>query len=186
MRKGARRNDWTVDEVRYLTENAGRIPKREICQYLRRSGKSVECKAAWLRARGHAVDLRHHKSVLYPCPSCGCLSGHLGRQGICEPCRRREQLAIIHARIADLFPLLPREERDKYEKREAETQSKWDPMPKAPSTQGLSYYAKAKAQEAHVLAIERWAAANLLREIKAAQKRKERIEKKVKSMRVCK
>ncbi len=186
MRKGARRIDWTVDEVRYLSENAGRIPKRDICQHLKRSGKSVECKAAWLRAQGHAVNLRHHKPTLSPCPSCGCLSGHLGRQGICEPCRRREQLATIHARIADLLPLLPADERDTYERTEAETESKWDPMPKAPNTQGLSYYAKAKTEEAHVLAIETWAAANLRREIKAAQKRKERIEKKVKSMRVYK
>ena len=186
MRKGAKRIDWKVEDVRYLLENAGRLPKRDICQHLKRSSRSVESKARWLRLRGYAVDLRHHKSVLRPCPSCGCLSGHLGREGICEPCRRRDQLATIHARIADLLPLLPIEERDTYEQTEAETESKWDPRPKVPNTSGLSYYAKAKAEEAYALAIEEWSATNLRREIKAAQKRKERIEKKVKSMRVYK
>ena len=182
MRKGAKRIDWKVEDVRYLIENAGRIPKRDICQHLRRSSKSVERKAAWLRAQGYAVDLRHHQSTLCPCPACGCLSGHLGREGICEPCRRRDQLATIHARIADLLPLLTLEERDTYEQTEAETESKRDPRPKAPNTSELSYYAKAKAEEAYALAVEEWSAQNLRREIKAAQKRKERIEKKVKSM----
>lgn len=73
----------------------------------------------------------------------------------------------------------PLDERDTYEKTEAETESRRDPMPKAPNTEGLSYYERAKAEEAHALACEECLAGNLRREIKAAQKRKERISKKV-------
>lgn len=182
MRKGARRNDWTVADLEYLAENAGRIPKRQICQKLRRSSKSVERKAAWLRDRGRAVDLRHHRQSLEPCPSCGNMSGRRGKEGICEPCRRREQLATVHARIAELLPLLPPGERDTYEQTEAETESRRDPLPSPPDTRGLSYYQRAKADEAYALELEDRVAGNLRREIKAAQKRKERIEKKVKSM----
>jgi hypothetical protein len=182
MRKGGKRIDWTTADERYLIANAGRIPKRDICQHLKRSGRSVTRKAEQLRGRGIPVYLRHYETTLYPCPSCGYLSGHLDRDGICEPCRRREQLENIHARIASLLPLLPIEERDKYEQTEAETESRHDPMPKAPNTSGLSFYEKQKAEEAHAIAIEEWVSANLRREIKAAQKRKERIEKKVKSM----
>lgn len=179
MRKGGKRNDWTLAEINFLIENAGKMPKRQICQFLRRSSKSVERKAAWLRSRGHAVELRCHKPTLETCPSCGNLSGHRGKEGICEPCRRREQLATIHARISELLPMLTPKQRDRYEKTEAETESRRDPLPKAPDTSGMSNYQKARALEAHALATEECISRNLKREIKAAQKRKERIEKKV-------
>lgn len=182
MRKGATRRDWSYADERYLIEHAGRIPKREICMHLKRGSKSVERKAAALRYHGVAVDLRYYRPSLAPCPSCGCMSGRLGKHGICEPCRRREQLATIHARIAELWPLLSLEDRDTYEKTEAETESGRDPYPPAPDTRGLSYYARARVEEAHALACESVLVRNLRREVKAAQKRKERIEKKVKSM----
>lgn len=182
MRKGVGPNEWSVSEERYLIENAGRIPKRDICKHLKRSSTSMRGKAQDLRRHGVAVDLRCYISHLEPCPSCGCMSGRLGKYGICEPCRRREQLATIHARIAELWPLLSVEDRDTYEKTEAETESSRDPFPPAPDTRGLSYYARAKAEEAHALACETVLTNNLRREVKAAQKRKERIEKKIKSM----
>ena len=100
----------------------------------------------------------------------------MGRDGFCEPCRRRAQLAEVHARIAELLALLPPEE--------AEVESRRDPMPPPPPTAGLSYYARARAEEAHELACEEALTRNLMREVKAAQKRKERVEKKVRSMRV--
>ena len=134
----------------------------------------------FLRAEGEDISLRCHRRQLVTCPACGRLSWTArGKEGICEPCRRREQLANIHAGIAELLPRLPLDERDTYEKTEAETESRRDPMPKAPNTEGLSYYERAKAEEAHALACEECLAGNLRREIKAAQKRKERISKKV-------
>ena len=182
MRKGSRRNDWTVAEEQFLIANAGRIPKRDICQMLKRSSASVKMKAAALRRSGVDVCLRHYSPTLEPCPSCGRPSASIDRTGMCEPCRRRDQLAAIHARIADLLPLLPPEERDLYERTEAKTESRADPLPEPPDTEGMTAYRAAYAEEAHAIAVEACVSGNLRREVKAAQKRKERIEKKVKSM----
>lgn len=185
MRAGARRNDWTVLEETYLLTHAGRIPKREICKHLKRSARSVRDKAYHLRLQGHMIDLRCYVPRLSTCPACGCLRSKLGRQGICEPCRKREQLATIHHRTALLLARLPLRERETYADTEAETESRPDPMPKAPNTHGMSYYQRERAREAHEVAMEAWTTANLQRQVKAAQKRKERIEKKVESMRLC-
>lgn len=182
MRRGARRSEWSTADVRYLTENAGLIPRREICLHLRRSTESVKQKAKHLRMQGIPVDLRCFRSKLEPCPKCGNLSATLDRTGFCKPCRQRDQLATIHYRISELLQRLPVSERDTYMNTEAETESARHIKPKPPRTQGMSAYARARAKEQYATDIEAWESANLLRQIKAAQKRKERIEKKVKSM----
>ena len=100
----------------------------------------------------------------------------MGSEGICEPCRRRRQLTKVQGRISDLLAKLPPEERAVYDATEAETESGWDPMPPPPSLADLE---RARAEEAREIAVEDWLARNLRRQVKAAQKRKERIEKKV-------
>lgn len=179
MRKGARRNDWTVAEEQFLIANAGRIPKRDICEMLRRSSESVRQKAKVLRRRGADVCLRYYRPTMEPCPSCGNLSATIDRSGMCEPCRRRDQLAAIEARIADLLPLLTPEQLDTYERTEAKRESRADPIPEPPATDGLARWQQACREEAHAKAVEATVAANLRRAVKAAQKRKERIEEKV-------
>lgn len=179
MRKGARRNDWTVAEEQFLIANAGRIPKRDICEMLRRSSESVRQKAKALRRQGVDVCLRYYRPTMEPCPSCGNLSATIDRHGMCEPCRRRDQLATIEARIADLLPLLTPEQLDTYERNEAKRESRVDPIPEPPSTDGLSRWQQAYREEAYAKAVEAAVAANLRRAVKAAQKRKERIEEKV-------
>lgn len=169
---------WTTSEVAFLVEHAGRIPKREICKRLKRRSKSVERKAAHLREEGTPVDLRCYRPRLEACPACGCMRSTLGRHGICEVCRKRAQLSAIHARISALLHRIPFEERETYAETEAEVESTVDPMPRSPRTEGLSYYHRCKAKEAHDRAMEQWQVRNLGRQVKAAQKRKERIEKK--------
>lgn len=184
MRKGGRRIEWTTADVRYLRESAGLVPKREICRRLKRSAKAVERKAAQMRAQGEAVDLRCFRSELALCPSCGCMRATVAgnRFGICEPCRRRTQLAAIEGRVADLMAELPEEERRVYEDTEAEREARViDPMPSKRPTRGLSRYEAAKAEDDYDRAMERWLAARYARAVKSAQKRKERIEKKVKT-----
>ncbi len=172
------RMDWTTAEVAYLVENAGRIPKREICKYLKRRSESVKQKAKALRAQGIPVDLRCYRPKLEACPACGCMRSTLGKHGICEVCRKRAQLTAIHSRISRLLHQIPFEERERYAETEAETESANDPMPRSPSLEGLSYYATCKAKEARDRAMEAWQIRNLTRQVKAAQKRKERIQKK--------
>jgi len=179
-RKGARQIGWTTADDRYLLENAGRVPKREICRNLKRSGKSVERRAAWHRSQGRAIELRCFTPRTELCPGCGCRRTTLGKFGICEVCRRREQLATIESRIAAMWPYLTQEQRDKYEETEAETESRRDPRPKAPKIpSGTTYYREQRIREDWEIAVERTDIANLKREIKATQKRKERIEKKI-------
>lgn len=175
--------DWTTSEVAYLLANAGRKPMREICKHLRKSADSVRYMASRLRAEGTDISLRCYVPRVEICPACGCRRGTLGKTGICEVCERREQLATIHGRIAELMPMLPADELATYEETEAETSSRIDPKPKPPALPpGASYYRRAKAEEAHDLAVEAWAIKNIKREIKAVQKRKERIEDKVNSL----
>lgn len=176
MRKGARRNDWTAAEERFLIENAGRIPKREICELLKRSSASVRCKASELRRNGINVCLRYYRPTMEPCPSCGNLSATINHKGMCEPCRRRDQLAGIEARIADLMPLLTPKQRDEYERTEAKLESRVDPLPEPPDTDGLTQWQKAYREEEYARAVEEIVAGNLRRKIKARQKRKERME----------
>lgn len=181
MKKGARRNEWTTEQVAYLIESAGRVPKRDICAHLKRSSKSVERMAARLREQGHPVTLRYYESRLTLCPMCGHMRYTATENGTCEPCRRREQLEAIQARIAELWPFLTQEQRDVYEQTEAETESRNDPMPRAPEIPaGWSEYRRQRAREDWLIACELALARNVMREVKAAQKRKERIEKKVK------
>lgn len=183
MRKGARTIPWTTSEEAYLLENAGKVPVRELCRHLRKSRDAVLSKARHMREEGRPVVLRCFTPRTEICPACGCSRATLGVVGICLPCRKREQLAAIEARIAELMPMLPKAYRDRYEETEAERGSKADPIPRPPSVpKGTPYYVRMKAQERWEIEVERAVIRNLEREIKAAQKRKERIEKKAKSM----
>lgn len=176
MRKGSKRIDWTVADEQFLIANAGKLPKRDICQMLKRSSASVRRKAEDLRKAGINVDLRYYHPTMEPCPKCGNLSSTINRTGMCEPCRRRDQLAIIEARVSELMPLLTPEQRDKYEQTEAKRQSRVDPIPEPPVTDGLTQWQKAYREEAYAKAVEATVAGNLRRAVKASQKRKERIE----------
>lgn len=179
MRKGSKVKPWTVEEERFLIANAGKLPKRDICQMLKRSSASVRRKAEDLRKAGVEVNLSYYHPTMEPCPSCGNLSATIDRHGMCEPCRRREQLADIEARIADMLPLLTPEQLETYERTEAKRESRADPLPEPPATEGLSQWQRGYREEAHAMAVEATVARNLRRAVKAAQKRKERIEKKI-------
>ena len=155
------------------------MPAREIRRELRLSKNQLDNARRVINASGGHVSLRCYRHRLELCPSCGCRRATLGKDGICEPCRRQRQLEAIEARIAELLPRLTAEERRTYERTECGRESRANPMPQAPDTSGMSRYAADKAAEAHDEAMERWLCRYLYRRVKAAQKRKERIEKKV-------
>ncbi len=180
-RKGAHQREWTTREVAYLAESAGRVPRREICRRLKRSSNSVFQKAKELRSQGVPVSLRCYRPTLEACPACGCMRSTLGRQGICEVCRKRRQLEAIHARISELLHRLPFEERETYAETEAEVESVPDPMPEFPKVKGVSRYQACRIKEQHDREMEAWQVRTLTRQVKAAQKRKERIEEKVRT-----
>lgn len=181
MRKNASARPWTTSEERYLVENAGRIPKRDICKHLKRSAASVRHKAAELRDQGVAIDLRCYQADAATCPACGALRATIDQTGFCEPCRRQNQLTDIESRIANLLPYLPPEERSIYSDTEAERESRIDAKPQAPDVSRLSHYQADRLMALWELDTEQWLISNLKRRVKAAQKRKERIQEKLKN-----
>jgi len=180
-RKGMKQTPWTTADDRYLLENAGKVPRREICRHLKRSRSAVYSRVRDLKRQGHAIELRVCTSAEVVCPSCGNPTTLMGKDGFCEPCRRRAQLAKIEERTAALLAQLPVDQRAIYEDTEAETESSRKPFPPPPTiTVCMTNYQRQKLRRDWRMACERVEVANLKREIKAAQKRKERIEKKVK------
>lgn len=177
--KGRPHRAWRKADLDRIAELAGKVPAREIRRELRLSKNQLDNARRVINASGGHVSLRCYRHRLELCPSCGCRRATLGKDGICEPCRRQQQLEAIEARIAELLPRLTAEERRTYERTECGRESRADPMPQAPDTSGMSHYAADKAAEAHDEAMERWLCRYLYRRVKAAQKRKERIEKKV-------
>lgn len=154
MRKGAKRRDWTVADLQFLRDNAGKIPRRELSRALKRGARAIESQVYLMRKSGEDVTLRCFRSRLATCPSCGARRSRMGSEGICEPCRRRRQLAKVQGRISDLLAKLPPGERAVYDATEAETESGWDPMPPPPSLAGLGRYERARAEEAREIAVE--------------------------------
>lgn len=180
---GRRHKWWRESELAYIREHAGRVPAREIRKALRVSREQLKGAVRWMRARGEDVDLRCFSPRTLVCPSCGMARTLFGAEGICEPCRLSRRLAETEAEIAGLLPLLSAPDRATYERTEAQRETRGDPMPATPRTAGMTAYERARAEEAHDMAMERWQAARLKRLLKAAQKRKERVSKKVRKAR---
>lgn len=180
---GRSHHRWRTSELERIAELAGRVPASQIRRELRLSKNQLDNARRVINASGGSVSLRCYRHRLGLCPACGCRRATLGRHGICEPCRRARQLAAIEARAASLLARLPPEERRVYELTEAKRESAAaGPMPSAPDTSGMSRYEAERAAEEHDAAMERWLCAYLYRRVKAAQKRKERIEEKTRNL----
>ena len=180
----ANRRPWSAREVRYLLDNAGNVPQREICRNLRRSSESVKQMAKRLRAQGYDVDLRYYEPHTVTCPSCGRKSTTARETGMCRPCMLRRRLAATEGGISDLMQRLPPEARAIYEETEAEKGSRvYDPMPMPPTYQARpTRYQRRRNDEEYDRALEQWEARLLHRELKAAQKRKERIQRRLRKL----
>lgn len=171
---------WTDEETAYLLRQAGLMPVEDIADALGKSPESVRQKAKRLRKIDRAASLRLRRI----CPSCGherslwALKG----KGVCRVCEKSAQLHGIESRMADLLSSLPPEQRDRYAVTESIRESEPLPRPKPKRTAGMSPERKAKAKRDHEKAIEAWEIGCLQRRIKAAQKRKERMEKKCRNV----
>lgn len=170
---------WTTGDLKRVAELAGTMPERELRRRLKLSRNQLKYAVNRLRSLGVNVTTRYYEPQLETCPVCGCRRATLGKDGICEPCRLKRQLEEIEWRVSELMARLTPEQRAVYEKSEAQRESRADPMPKPRPADGLDGYERAKASEEHDAAMEAWAAAYLKRRVKAAQKRKERIQEKV-------
>lgn len=184
MRRGEPRRDWTVSEEALLERCAGRISVPELANALGRSPKAVTRKAASMRAQGRPVFLRAVREVLEVCPSCGRSSPSVDRRhGLCQICRLEGQLACIQARTDALLARLPMELRERYADSESRLgPRKTDPVPAPIAVRALDPSLSRRAEAWQAGRVEEALVKNLKRRIKAAQKRKERVQKKLKSM----
>ena len=173
------RRVWTTGDLREVERLAGRVPAEEIRRRLGLTERQLAYACEVLRSQGREVSLRCYRSSLEVCPSCGHMRSTTGASGICEPCRLMRRIARTDAEISALMARLPPEQRDAYMRTESRLGSALEPLPSSPETKGLDAYGRARAEEEHELEVERVTAKNLRRRLKAAQRRKERIEKKV-------
>jgi hypothetical protein len=173
------RRTWTTGDLREVERLAGTMPASEIRKRMRLSSRQLRYACELLRAQGRDVSLRYWESSLEVCPSCGHMRSTMDGSGICEPCRLARRLSRTDAAISGLLDRLPPEQRRVYARTEAELESSMEPLPPRPSTKGLDSYERARAEEEHELEVERVTTGNLRRRLKAAQRRKERIERKV-------
>ena len=180
MRRGQHARPWTKGEERFLAENAGRMPRRDICRELRRSSSSVYAKAHQLRRRGIPVELRCWVPRCWPCPKCGRMRSVMKSDGTCQVCRERDALRRCRDETDALLARLDPAERAAYEAADRWLGSRVDPLPPEPDVpEGASLYVRTRERDLWLLACEGVEIANARRELKAAQKRKERVCRKV-------
>lgn len=137
--------------------------------------------AARLRDQGHAVSLRHYEPRAVTCPSCGRASLTARETGICRPCQLRRKLAAVSAETSEIMARMPAEVRETYERTEAGLEARvTDPMPRRPRRRGkATRYQLDRDEEDWQAALERWETRRLEREVRRAQKRKERMRRKL-------
>ena len=93
--KGRPHRAWRKADLDRIAELAGKVPAREIRRELRLSKNQLDNARRVINASGGHVSLRCYRHRLELCPSCGCRRATLGKDGICEPCRRQQQLEAI-------------------------------------------------------------------------------------------
>ena len=183
MRKGAKRVEWTTEEVRYLLEHAGIDSKRSICRHLRRSHESVKQKAKQLRAEGYDISLRVYQTLTVICPKCSQARSKegrwTGRTGFCEVCRMRDSYQEALWRQAEAYADLTPEQRQEYDRTQPQTgRSNLPPRPKMPQTIGMSPQRARRVSELHAIEVEQWEKRCLTMLTNAVKKRTQHIREK--------
>lgn len=170
--------DWTLRETLYVRDWAGALPLSVVAAHLRRNWQEVASEAARL-----GVPIVYMGRPVYWCDECAGLVGRLHRSGVCWKCAYRRQLAQIEARTAALMKRLPWDEIENYSVREAErAPRRRDPAPTPPDTLNAPPRAAVALQTAYLAALSEWEAKQARRQVKAAQKRKERVAAKVREI----
>jgi len=169
---------WSERELRYLIESAGRVPKRTICRKLNRRPEEVEAVAARVRATGYPISLD-----VETCPMCGRRAPIVYSLGICKPCKYKLAIARERRQTAELLRLVTPGERESYAQTEAWLRGRaFHAPPKPPAIpEDATEAERAAYEDAFCEAVAEWDAHNLHRQLKAAQKRKERIARKARA-----
>ena len=169
---------WTTAKTDYLVRNAGIESVDELADCLECTPEAVKQHAKRIRRAGQHVSLHRKPKGMRICHGCGKRRSLFASGGICRACELEGQLARIKERQASLMKIMPAEARARYAKTESRLASDPLPKPKPKRTAGMTPEERARAAEERERALEAWEIGCLNRRIKAAQKRKERMEKK--------
>lgn len=172
MRKGSKRRDWTTEEVRYLAEHAGRVPRREICRALKRSAKSVRRKAESLR-----ISLRVPVWRMEWCDECATWRTSVNAQGRCPVCQKRANVEAENARCSDELAAMTPAQRRSFEAADSRRGGVKPPgrMPRRRRTDGMGLFAASRAEQEWLAAVEAWELERLTREYDASKQRLKRM-----------
>lgn len=178
MRKGAKREEWTTAEERYLVDNAGKVSKRTICRTLRKSSAAVRSKAYRMRQDGIDVRLRCYESRLQPCPRCGQPRSRFDNSGFCRVCELRDDYREARWRQVEAYRILTPEQKEVYDTWDGFTGSEIPPRPSMPDTSHMDRPARARAEERHAIAVEEWQIETLTKLTNATKTRTKRMRRK--------
>lgn len=169
---------WTEWQLRYLLRNAGRIPADTLCENLERDTAEVERVTARLRTLGYPVSL-----TLAICPTCGEMAPLKQWSGICDACNQQRLYRRTLNKSAEVFRRLTPKDRATYEDCDAETGGrKFDSLPLPTLVcSDADVVERMRAEDAALTARAEWRAKRIERKRRAAQKRKERMMKKVRA-----
>lgn len=174
-RKGARQHEWTTDQIAYLRDTAGRIPRREICRELKRSTSSVELKAHRL-----GLSLRCYKFQLVWCVECASWRTYTDeRTGRCKVCTMREQLRGREDACSDALAAMSIEQRLIYEESEAKRATRRLPKrPQKMASCAISMYERRRTEAIYLIDLEKWEHSCLKLQYDAAKTRLRRMREK--------
>lgn len=153
-RKGSAQRPWTTDELDRLRDMAGRLPRRDICRELRRSGEAVKTAAKRL-----GLSLRCYRAKLVWCDECAGWRSAIDKDGRCRVCRMRGQLAGREAACVEEYAAMTPAQRAVYDEQEAKRgtrPSSLGPRPKMRESCPVSRYQRDKARADYLLALEAW------------------------------
>ncbi len=167
--------DWTLKESLFLKDFAGTKPLSLIAYDLKRNSQDVASECARL-----GVPIVYIGTPLFWCDECSRWRERLQKSGRCNYCEMRRQLENIEKRTTKLLSLLSPAERELYANTEAKRAGrKQEPKPKPPYYEGMIPREEVKARSAYYADLDRWETKQVHRKLKATQKRKERIQKKL-------
>lgn len=167
--------DWTLRESLIVRDFAGTMPLTKLAHDLKRDIRDVASEAGRL-----GVPFVYVGTPLHWCDECASWRIKLTPSGICPLCSKRRQLARIEGRISKLLTQLPMDQREIYADTEAERGSVTrDQTPSMPDTRKIGPRAAVVALSRYYADYDRWETKEAHRIVKAAQKRKERIQHKV-------
>lgn len=175
LRKGAHRIDWSTKDIKYLRDNAGVLPMREICKHLKRSKNSVD----WM-ARHIGVSLRCYKRKMSWCPVCATWRSTLSdKTGMCRVCSKKKMLEDGEMRVSQELEKLTLEQRAEYNDQEVHRRTRRIPLkPIKLKVDPKNHYKYAKEEERYLREIEAWEIKCLDLRIDANKTRLKRIRQK--------